>query len=1202
MKTISIITLSQYYRIENLFLLKDMLLDQTYFDKIKEWVIIDGSNKKNDDIEQQINKLRNTISIPIVFIEYENGAKIGKLRNKTNSMASGDILICCDDDDYYPPDRVKEAYEKLINSDCLIAGCSPTFMYDYILDKQYKFLSFGDNHSPNNAFAYKKEYVLNHSHDETVSNDEEISFTNNWTEPMVQLDALKTVNVSSHLHNTFNKRQLLVAYYNGQYKQMFEYDACMIPEKYYQRIKNTFIKTNETKYDIVYFCGESISWDPNDESLGGSEQAVKYLTQEWAKVGKSVVVYGSVTECTYKGVDYINWRKFPYHEKFNTLIVWRLMGIYCLYFHNLKVDKLYWDLHDNMKMTTETMRLLNLFRKKNRDFDKIMFKSEFHKTEFEYIHPKLNNDKYLIIPNGLRVNEINQFIEKYKDEKRNPYRFCYCSSYSRGLDNILKCVWPIIVQNEPKAELHLYYGMILETSEYKQYIQSLIIQSKNVMDHSREPLELIVREKMLSTYQLYLNNHPAEIDCINIREGLLCECIPIISNSGIYKERDGFKINVNYSTHDAKVLTFELNNAGRLIANILKYINGNDHYNFVSKLKESELLINWETVSNYWLNDQNYLINKVVNCNDQQLLEYRMKSKYDIIYFGYECTKWDSNEWTKLGGSEQALKYLSEYWAKNGYRVAVYTNIKECSYNGVDYYHWNKFDLTQIYNIIVCWRLISLEPFANIISDIKCNKIILDIHDNTPIIKAYAHVYEKCKNNIDTIIFKSLFSKNEFEKYCEIIHNFQIIPNGIRTEIFDSFRNCNIVRNKNKFIYASCYTRGLEKILLHIFPEILKVNSDAQLYICYGMNLVFDNQYKKNMQNLIKNTPNVIDLDCAELDELIKLKYECMFHLYPSASDTETDCITIRESLFCGCIPLLSNEGVFSERSGIHYDINFDDVNSLRKVGNQIGNFSKNITKEQYCDLTTKLLEEDKYMNNWENVGTKWITCFNNKYNTFLANLGKYQKIPDNHTNYLIKLRESGFRPKVIYDIGCCVLHWTREAKKIFPEAEIILFDAFGDAEFMYSDYKYHIGVLSNEDNKIVKWYENKVEPAGNSYYKEIGNEHSERLFPIDNYVNKITYTLDTIIKQYNFPYPDLIKIDTQGSEIDIINGSMNALKNTKYLIVELQHMKYNDGACLSHQSINLIENLGFKCIAEKFNETPVDGDYCFENKNIYLM
>ena len=63
--------------------------------------------------------------------------------------------------------------------------------------------------------------------------------------------------------------------------------------------------------------------------------------------------------------------------------------------------------------------------------------------------------------------------------------------------------------------------------------------------------------------------------------------------------------------------------------------------------------------------------------------------------------------------------------------------------------------------------------------------------------------------------------------------------------------------------------------------------------------------------------------------------------------------------------------------------------------------------------------------------------------------------------------------------------------------------------------------------------------------------------------------------------------------------GGINTIKYAKYLIVELQHIQYNEKAHLADESIKIIESLGFKCIANKFNETPVDGDYCFENINI---
>ena len=60
-----------------------------------------------------------------------------------------------------------------------------------------------------------------------------------------------------------------------------------------------------------------------------------------------------------------------------------------------------------------------------------------------------------------------------------------------------------------------------------------------------------------------------------------------------------------------------------------------------------------------------------------------------------------------------------------------------------------------------------------------------------------------------------------------------------------------------------------------------------------------------------------------------------------------------------------------------------------------------------------------------------------------LRNLSLNDSLPVNHFNYLKKLKESGFEPKVIYDIGSCVLHWTNKAKQLWPNAKYILFDAF---------------------------------------------------------------------------------------------------------------------------------------------------------------
>lgn len=201
--------------------------------------------------------------------------------------------------------------------------------------------------------------------------------------------------------------------------------------------------------------------------------------------------------------------------------------------------------------------------------------------------------------------------------------------------------------------------------------------------------------------------------------------------------------------------------------------------------------------------------------------------------------------------------------------------------------------------------------------------------------------------------------------------------------------------------------------------------------------------------------------------------------------------------------------------------------------------------------------------------------------------------IPSNHIAYLKRLKEEGFEPKVIYDIGSCVLYWTKAAKELWPDATFVLFDAFAEAEFLYEGYNYHIGVLSDEE-KEVNFYQNEYHPGGNSYYREIGSPAPDYYFPKNNSIRKRTFTLDAVVKERGFPLPDFIKIDVQGSEMDILRGGIETVKHATRLIVELQHMEYNQGAMQASESVPIIEGMGFRCVDPMFTNAGPDGDYGF--------
>lgn len=205
--------------------------------------------------------------------------------------------------------------------------------------------------------------------------------------------------------------------------------------------------------------------------------------------------------------------------------------------------------------------------------------------------------------------------------------------------------------------------------------------------------------------------------------------------------------------------------------------------------------------------------------------------------------------------------------------------------------------------------------------------------------------------------------------------------------------------------------------------------------------------------------------------------------------------------------------------------------------------------------------------------------------------------LPLDHQEYLSKMF---CKPKVVFDIGSCVLHWTRHAERIWPNSQIFLFEAMREVEFLYKEknYRYEIGVFSNVDDIDVVFYNNPIHPGGNSYYRE--NEEfspdAAFLFTEQQAEARKTITIDTAMFKNGFPLPNLIKIDVQGCELDILKGMPVALDHCTDLIVEMQQVPYNKGAPLVDETTDYILSKGFKLISKFSNsrEGAPDSDYHF--------
>jgi len=177
------------------------LQNQDYPKSRIEWIIIDDGT---DSIEDLVKDL------PFVkYHRYEDKMNIGKKRNLTNKLATGDYIVAWDDDDFYPPTRLSHSVTTLVkNPKATIAGASECYMWYSDIKKIYKVGPYGANHGTNGTMAYTRGYKDRHIYDEYVLNAEEGSFTGGFKEIMAQLDPKHVILVTSHSMNTFDKRVL----------------------------------------------------------------------------------------------------------------------------------------------------------------------------------------------------------------------------------------------------------------------------------------------------------------------------------------------------------------------------------------------------------------------------------------------------------------------------------------------------------------------------------------------------------------------------------------------------------------------------------------------------------------------------------------------------------------------------------------------------------------------------------------------------------------------------------------------------------------------------------------------------------------------------------------------------------------------------------------------------------------------------------
>ena len=212
-----------------------------------------------------------------------------------------------------------------------------------------------------------------------------------------------------------------------------------------------------------------------------------------------------------------------------------------------------------------------------------------------------------------------------------------------------------------------------------------------------------------------------------------------------------------------------------------------------------------------------------------------------------------------------------------------------------------------------------------------------------------------------------------------------------------------------------------------------------------------------------------------------------------------------------------------------------------------------------------------------------------------------FNQLYDHRLNFnILNLIKKGIEINVIYDIGACRGEWSNLLSKTsLKNKNFYLFEANNkNEEYLKKlNFKYFLGILSDK-NKNVEFYSKNS--TGDSYLIEQTNLYKRDIKP----VIKKAITLDEIVEKNNLPHPDFIKIDTQGSELDILKGSQKSISNCSLIYLECPIIEFNLGAPNLNDYVKYLSSINFVpydiCEVHKIDNILIQFDILFIKKPIF--
>jgi len=167
-------------------------------------------------------------------------------------------------------------------------------------------------------------------------------------------------------------------------------------------------------------------------------------------------------------------------------------------------------------------------------------------------------------------------------------------------------------------------------------------------------------------------------------------------------------------------------------------------------------------------------------------------------------------------------------------------------------------------------------------------------------------------------------------------------------------------------------------------------------------------------------------------------------------------------------------------------------------------------------------------------------------------------------------LKNLGFEPSAILDVGAYHGSWSEVMWHVWPNAQYHLIEANEDCrpQLARTGFEYDIALLSDSVRDVIYHKCQTGSGEGNSIYLEAS------IYPFVPTLAR-TQTLDSLLPK-DAIY-DLIKVDAQGSDLDVIKGGLSIVSRAHIVQLECQIQQYNQSAPLALEVLNYMDSIGFR-------------------------